>query len=611
MEEKSNIKKIIINSTHELTDVVKEIHQSKAERIVLTFTDQTDLLISPINLKVINEVAQKEGKLLISQIIQNPTGVRNSNLAGIKVIEKPSLPTEEEWVEVEQDFELQSKSSKSRKKVEEAIEEEALQKTSSFEERVNNAISKSREERYVPKKEKADDSFISIDSDIPVKREESLAGKDFASIPITETPTIERRREQSTPKDSMFSKFKGIKIDFKDKKFLKVLFIAIGILLVVPGVSFAIYNQMAPLVKVKIFVEAKSVEIEKTLIGDENIEEIDFDNLKIPIKTGEATKSLSDTINPTGKAYKGEKAKGSVTITYWKGAACNETSPKVIISNGHTITTDKYSYKTNSAVEMNCNSMATIEVTAADIGEEYNIAASRPFSVTGYNVSEVYGLNSAAFTGGSKQEYTVLSQQDLDSAVETLSTTAIEEVKSELREKESNWEIIENSIKSEVDKESIKTDKKVGEEASIVNLDVTIKGTATYYSTKNLNEGLTELLREEALENNLFESENDIELVLGDTVEKKLTVDDTVKDSVQIKLEAQSSIRPKVGKDEIENKLKGMSWSEGLSFITTLDYSDQKTEIQFIPSNYPEFLKRFPNRRGGVLVTIVELKVTD
>ena len=606
MEDKNNVRKIIINSTHELTDIVKEIHQSKAERIVLTFADQTDLLISPINLKVINEVAQKEGKLLISQIIQNPTGVRNSNLAGIKVIEKPSLPTEEEWVEVAQELELQSKSSKPRKKT-----EEALQKTSSFEERVNNALSKSREERYVPKKEKYNDSFISIDSDIPVKKEEFLTGKDFASIPITETSTIEKRGDQSVSKDSMFSKLKGINIDIKNKKLLKVLFITIGLILITLGVSFAIYNQMAPLVKVKIFVEAKSVEIEKTLVGDPNIDEIDFDNLKIPIKTEEVTKSLSDTINPTGRAYKGEKAKGSVTITYWKGGTCNETSPKVVISNGHTITTDKYSYKTNSAVEMNCNSMATIEVTAADIGEEYNIAASRPFSVAGFSVSEVYGLNSAAFTGGSKQEYTVLSQQDLDSSIEKLSTTAIEEVKSELREKESRWEIIENSIKSEVDKGSIKTDKRVGEEASIVNLNVTIKGTATYYSTQNLDEGLTELLREEALEKNLFESENDIELVLGDTVEKKLTVDDTVKDSVQIKLEAQSSIKPKVSKEEIENKLKGMGWSEGLSFITTLDYSDQKTEIQFIPSNYPEFLKRFPNRRGGVLVTIVELKVSD
>lgn len=611
MEEKSNIKKIIINNTHELTDVVKEIHQSKAERIVLTFTDQTDLLISPINLKVIKEVAIKEGKLLIAQIIQNPTGVRNSNLAGIKVIETPSLPTEEEWKEVAQEIELQSKSSKSARKVEKAIEEEAIQKTSSFEERVNNAISKSREERYVPKKKESDESFISIDGDLPSDKGESLAGKDFASIPMTENLPTERRRDHIVRKEGVFSKLKSIKIDFKDKKFLRILFFAIIIILVIPGVSFAIYNEMAPLVKVKIFVEAKSVEIEKTFVGDPNIDEIDFDNLKIPIKTGDATKSLSDTINPTGKAYRGEKAKGSITLTYWKGASCNETSPKVVISNGHTITTDKYSYKTNSATEMNCNSMVTIEVTAADVGEEYNIAASRPFSVAGYSVSEVYGLNSAAFTGGSKQEYTVLSQQDLDSAIERLSTTAIEEVKSELREKESSWEIIENSIKSEVDKGSIKTDKKVGEEASVVNLDVTIKGTATYYSTKNLNEGLTELLRQEAFEKNLFESENDIELVLGDKVEKKLTVDDTVKDPVQIKLEAQSSVRPKVSKEDVENKLKGMRWSEGLSFISTLDFSDQRTEIQFIPGNYPEFLKRFPDRRGGVLVTIVELKVTN
>ena len=116
MEEKIPTSKIIIDSSHELTDLVREIHRSKAERIVLTFTEQTDILISSINLKVLQEAAEREGKLLIAQIIQNPTGIRNSKLAGIKSIDTPSNPTEYDWEEAFEMIQAKKKEKIQRKK---------------------------------------------------------------------------------------------------------------------------------------------------------------------------------------------------------------------------------------------------------------------------------------------------------------------------------------------------------------------------------------------------------------------------------------------------------------------------------------------------------------
>ena len=97
MEEQIKTSKIIVEEQSELTDLVREIHRSKADRIVLTFTEHTDILISSINLKVLLEAAQREDKLLIAQIIQNPTGIRNAKLAGIKTIDTPSNPTDYDW----------------------------------------------------------------------------------------------------------------------------------------------------------------------------------------------------------------------------------------------------------------------------------------------------------------------------------------------------------------------------------------------------------------------------------------------------------------------------------------------------------------------------------
>ncbi len=615
----ASIKKIIVNASHELTDIVKDIHSSKGERIVLTFTDQTDLLISPINLKVLQEVAQKEGKVLIAQIIQNPTGVRNSKLAGIKVIETPSAPTEQDWEEAVEEIVKKEREKISKKKLNDLAKEEEVVKKSSFEDRVNNALNKRREEKGYEDRRgiKSDSSFISIDKDLPSDvKKESLAGKDFApTVPdIEDEPPARVERIQPLRRDSR-PRFKGFNfksINFKDKKTLRIVIIVLALLLVLPGVGFAIYNQMAPLVKVKIFVEAKPVEIEKIFTGDSNIDEIDFDNLKIPIKVEKIDKSLSDTVTPTGKAFKGDKAKGVITLTYTNTEGCNETNTPITLAAGQRITaTTGEVFVLITQAQLSCPEIVDVNVEALDIGTEYNINSGKAFSVAGHSSSLLSGFNKNTFTGGTKEEYTVLSQQDLDKAIESLTETAIEEIKSELRSTENTWEIIEDSIKSEVEKDSIKTDKKVGEEASVVNLEVTLKGSATYYSTRDLNEGLTDLLREEAIVNNLFETEDDIELELGDNIDKEITVEDSEDDSVQIKLVAQSSVRPKINKEEIENKLKGMKWEEGLQYITTLDFSEQKTEVLFIPEGYPDFLKRFPNRRGGVLVSIIELQIKE
>jgi len=96
-QENKKITKIVISSEDELTDVVTGILESPNERIVLTFAEESDLLISPINLKVIQETSDDENKLLIAQIINNPTGIKNARSAGMATIETTTLPLEDDW----------------------------------------------------------------------------------------------------------------------------------------------------------------------------------------------------------------------------------------------------------------------------------------------------------------------------------------------------------------------------------------------------------------------------------------------------------------------------------------------------------------------------------
>ncbi len=618
MEEKISTAKIIIDENNEITDLVREIHKSKAERVVLTFTEQTDILISPINLKVLHEAAEREGKLLIAQIIQNPTGIRNSKLAGIKTIDTPSNPTEYDWEEAFEMIQAKKKEKLEKKKLLEELPTKEDEKEI-FEEKVEDSIEKVKPPKvettsqYIDKRGvKRATPFISIDDDIPQTLESNPVQAGI--LPAVGAIPLKKRFRINI--------FKNLKSSIRPKvgetvrvgnkkKILKILLFTLVPLVLLSALGFFLYNRYATFVKVRVFVESKPVEVENLLVGDTTIEEIDFESLKIPIKMEEKTKSLSNSITATGKAYRGEKAKGTIVIFY--NGDCDGDTPDISLPVGQAVTSSGLSFKLINSVSFTCSEAFSsgVQVEADTFGDEYNIVSGKSFSIDGHSLDTLFAKSTSNFTGGTKEEYTVLSQTDVNNGVEALSTTAIEEVKSELREIAGDWEIIEDTIRSEVDKTTIVTDKKVGVQADIVNLDLTIKGSATYYKTTGLDEKLTQLLENKAQEENLFESNKDLELVLGDDIQKSITVEESKKSVVKIKIVAKATIKPKVDKDQLQNKLKGMEWDEGKTYLNTLNYAQRKPEAVFNPLNYPAFLQRFPDRRGGVLVSIVELEAEE
>lgn len=624
MEEKIVTSKIVVESNHELTDLVRYIHKSRAERIVLTFTEHTDILISPINLKVLNETAQRENKLLIAQIIQNPTGIRNAKLAGIKTIDTPSNPTPYEWEEASEMILKTKKEKLERKKFLEKVST-TPDTNEVFEEKIESKIEELPKEKVIPKKEdsskvedptpkgyvdkrgvKKSNMFVSIDEDIPFPNEELVTTESIQ--PLVKKKPLLKKLFNFKPRLSKGSK------PFNKKKFFKVFLLVFVPLLLLTVLGGFLFNQFGTFVKIKIFVESKKVEVETILTGDEKIDEIDFENLKIPIKSEEESKSLSSTITATGKKFDGENAEGQIDIYF--DAPCLEDTQPINLPAGHIVTnTGGKTYKLKNSVSLSCPSALTVAgvpIEASTFGPEYNISTINDnFTIQGYPNSEIFGKNKVAITGGTKEEYTVLSQIDIDNGVEALSTTAIEEVKSELRDISGDWEIIEDSILSSVEKSSIKTDKKVGEEATDVNLDITIKGTATYFKTDGLTEKLKDLLRSKAVEENLFESEKDLELDLGDDIQKEVTVEEAKTGSVKIKIVASGDIKPKIDKEELVSELKGLEWDEGKNLLNSLNYAVKKPDATFDPMNYPAFLKRFPTREGGILIEIKDIEVSE
>lgn len=611
MEEDKKITKIVIGKEDEITDVITGILDSSNERVLITFAEESDLLISPINLKVILETGDERDKSIIAQIIKNPTGIRNATLAGLMTIDTPNYPTEEMW-----EKEMINRARRYNphgKRVEKVKEEEILPEErimpSDFQNRISSALEKSRSS--IPSNSE-DDIVITFDEDISNNEEEPVVEEIEAGekneVPKLKTSNI--AKDLGAKVSPLFTKvgsvFKNIKYPTKVKRFAPLIGISLVVVTILVGV---IYYNVVPFVKVRIYVEAKEVSVEKVFTGDENIKAVDFDNSKIPIKTETVEKSRSTNIKATGTAFRGEKAKGKVNVAYVKVGGCTNVSA-ISLSAGHVIVSSSSgkSFKIDSDTSIECNNIAEASVTAIEVGEEYNLSSGQHFSVQGFSANEVYAMNSGgAFSGGTKEQYTVLSQADINTGVEELQKIAFEEGEQELREKDGGWEIIADSIKSEVDKDSTNTDKTVGTEANEVNLSIKTKSTASYFLKEGFEEGISAMLTKDAVEKNLFESDKDLELALGDDIEKTITVVENNKSGIKIKLVATGSVKPKVEKEDIANKVKTMKWEEGNTYLQSLIFSDKTTEVLFKPDSFPEALWHFPKRQGGVLIEIEEV----
>lgn len=615
---KNKIEKIIVKAEDELIDIVREISFSKAKKILITFVENSDILISSINLKVLLDSADEKDSLLILQILNNPSGLRNAKLAGITVVDTPPPPTEEVWEEVDS---LTKKRKEQNLKTDKNLPQDYKSKNiTSFEERINSVITKSQEAREEqPDQNVSPKDDIVIDKDLTVK--DDLTKVDFKNAPsVTEKHRIKKGKVSLSETFTNFlAKFKkkpkeiqrtsqGITVqESKKEKLLKLLpKIVIPLVLVLALVLF-LYYYFAPYIKTTIFIESKPVEIEKVFIGNENINEIDFENGEIPIKTETVTKSASDIVDATGTAYRGDKATGSVTVSYINPDGCTEDDEPINLTEGHQISTDSKVFVLTGSVTVTCNNFGTVGVEAVDVGEEYNIASGKYFSVADYDSTKVYAVNSAAFTGGSKEQYTVLSQQDVNTKVEELTEIATDEAENSLHDIGNSWELIDETIKSEVKEGSIDTTVAIGTETTSSDISLEVESSATYYYTEGVDEGLNDLLTEAALNQNLFESGEGLTLTLTEDIEKELSVSED-DGEVEITLTASSSVEPSVNREDLINDLRGMSWEEGLGYLNDLTFTaDHDPVVKFTPENFPQKLKYFPSRQGRIDLTVEKI----
>ena len=320
-------------------------------------------------------------------------------------------------------------------------------------------------------------------------------------------------------------------------------------------------------------------------------------------QTVEKTNSVE--IAATGKADKGEKAKGKfeITVTFSK-----ETQDSTISIPAGTVFMrgdSDYKYTLDSGVDFriddndnctitqlnsgNCKITASRSATAVNPGEKYNIGSYDG----GWSLprSDITVINSP-FTGGTTKEVTVVSQDDFNNAKTKLENEGKEDGKEELIKKfGSDMLTIASSL--EVTTSDPKSTPAVGEEAEKAKIEAT-----TTYKMFAVDKTKVEDFIKKKTEEKLAQDQK-IYAIDSPFFENFVKSDNTY----TAKLKSSTKSGPKVNEEDIMEKSKGKKVGEVQSLLKSINgVSSVKVDTSF---PWVNFVPDDPNK-----ITI-DLKVEE
>lgn len=285
----------------------------------------------------------------------------------------------------------------------------------------------------------------------------------------------------------------------------------------------------------------------------------------------------------TGKKEVGEKAKGKVTI-FNNGDKAQDLSSGSTIksSNDLLFTLDKevtVPAASGDVFSGTTPGKADVNVTAKEIGQEYNLPSDNKFSI-GTSVS-MAAKNDDAFSGGTKKEVKVVSSEDIKKLEEKLPQDLEEKGKENLAKKISDDDVLLPVL---VEKTLVKKtlSKKENEEADKVSLTGTVEYKGISYKKSDLVSFANEVLKSEISENEEIDPDN-IKTAVG-----KIKQDE---ESVSAQIGIRGSIIPKIKTDEVVKSIAGKSFStaEGI-LLKYPQVSSVKINLSFSLPFLPKFV---------------------
>jgi hypothetical protein len=409
--------------------------------------------------------------------------------------------------------------------------------------------------------------------------------EEIAAIPEEEKLAEEKKNGLVENTLMMVSKLKTsvskIKIGGLFKMFnanKKILLPIVGVvlLLILGGLFFLMMDVKAT---VTVLVNPKTDQ-KTTSVTFSDSEATDIGNSVIASQPVSVSEDGSMTTGATGKKDVGTPSKGAVTVfNVSNGSVSLPAKTTITAPNGLKYTLD--SSVNIASGDATLASTATVNITAGDIGQEYNLPSGTKFIIAGQD-SSVAAKNDSAFSGGTKKSVTVVSADDIQKLLDGLPKQLEEKAKNDIKSKATGDNVmLSNFVSESVDKTSESLDQKAGDQAS----DVTLKGTVDFQTLTYNNADMLKLAQ------SLF-GNNDTQISKENLTITVKNIGTNKDGSISADLEISAGLLPKIDSDSLTKQIAGMSVAKARNLLQNISQVqnvgiDLKPNLPFLSQNLP------------------------
>lgn len=359
---------------------------------------------------------------------------------------------------------------------------------------------------------------------------------------------------------------------------LQWLLIPAGILIIVFIIVFYIFGVSA---KVTLTANPKVLSNQQpvTFVTDGS-SSVDQGTLAGQTVSVDEKGSLSE--QTTGVKQVGTSAKGTVTIVNVSDTASLSAGTVLTSSDGKKFTLDS---DTNvPAGDVITPGTTNANVTAGDIGPEYNMPSGTKFTIGGS--STIGAKNDAAFSGGTKKDVIIVAQADVDKLSSDLIKSLEDKAKADLEQQVgADKTLLPLFTKEDLSQEAFNS--KVGDQAQNLSLNATV----TYESIVVNKADMT------SFASSAFAGTIPSDMTLtSDGIQTSLADIKQTKNSVSGTLTMKASLLPKIDTTQLAKTLAGKSFQQAENSLKAIPQI-QNVDFVLAPNLpfIPHILPRLPN----------------
>jgi len=649
----NKISKIFIEQDEEIVFVVENIINAPSDRVIVVVPNVSALTSSAVSLKILSKQILKSNKLVV---------LVSDNINARHMAEKANMVVKAKMSDVTTDAWAEARDLKSRQLDElEKLKKELLGgRTPGIEVDIKEGPIAAKvvdapedvkaEEEIKPIMERPRQKPKIVD----INAIKFVAGGDIADMP--ELLDIERRRmndddisvndeamEDALEKESKESDLVGTDVDAIIRKhkrqnfklglpkfklsmptFFKKLGSGWGIRIILAAIiiflGYSVYAYFSTsTVAFTIYLNKTTSPISKNITADTSAVQNIPDKATIVAENLSKQATQTGTSVPTGTGQTGSQATGQVTIFNLKATSV-QLPAGTVLTEQKTGTGLKYTLPT--AVMVPATSGGTlgkvdsVAITSLTFGTQYNLSTTTPtpasikFAVGSYNINtEVYAEAFSDVTGGTTQNTTIVSKDDVDALKATISDQLKISLMDQLKSLLSSDDILLTGSEK-YNEDSFKTSVAVGSAVTTTGTDsdnvqftaeLKMTLTAIKISKTDLN-SIAKSIVELANQSKTTSSVQSISVSISDPIIENVKIDGA---KATFDMRTNATIFPDLKVDDLKNLVAGKSVDEAKALLGRFG-GVQNVRAIYNPPYIPYAIQKVPDDVSRISISTTE-----